>query len=97
MDGHQSSLALGLLTILCSGRFLITTATGSGRDGKNLSEIWILGLFPFNGSWAGGLGQLPAVQMGLEDVNGDPTMLPGYRLRMSINDTLVSSPVAVCV
>ena len=60
-------------------------------------DVWILGLFPLNGSWAGGLGQLPAVQMGIEDVNNDPTMLPGYRLRMTVNDTKVSMCMYVMV
>ena len=52
-------------------------------------DLWILGLFPLNGSWAGGLGQLPAVQMGIEDVNNDVSMLPGYQLRMTVDDTKV--------
>lgn len=53
-------------------------------------EIWLLGLFPFNGSWPGGLGQLPAITMGLEDVNNDPNILPGYKLSLTINNTGVS-------
>ena len=53
-------------------------------------DVWLLGLFPFSGPWAGGLGQLPAVQMGLEDVNRDPNILPGYTLHMTVNDTAVS-------
>lgn len=48
-----------------------------------------LGLFPFNGSWPGGLGQLPAVKMGLADVNNNPNVLPGYRLRMTEDNTQV--------
>ena len=62
----------------------------------NRTELWLLGLFPFKGSWPGGLGQLPAVQMGLEDVNSDPNILPGYVLHMTINDTLVSTFKASC-
>ena len=57
---------------------------------KTNKDIWLLGLFPFSGSWPGGLGQLPAVEMGLRDVNADPNMLPGYTLHMTINDTAVS-------
>jgi len=63
-----------------------TTMESSG----NLKDIWLIGLFPLRGPWAGGLGQLPAVQMGLEDVNADPNILPGYRLRMTMDDTAVS-------
>ena len=52
-------------------------------------DIWMIGLFPLKGSWAGGLGQRPAVEMGLEDVNADPSILRGYRLRMTVDDTSV--------
>ena len=54
-------------------------------------DIWLLGLFPFNGSWAGGLGQLPAVQMGLTDVNADPYILPDYTISLTVNNTGVST------
>ena len=52
-------------------------------------DIYLLGLFPFSGSWPGGLGQLPAVMMGLEDVNSDPSILPGYTIHMTVNNTQV--------
>ncbi|ESO03237.1 hypothetical protein HELRODRAFT_148708, partial [Helobdella robusta] len=51
--------------------------------------IWLIGLFPLSGSWAGGLGQLPAVQLGLDDVNNDPNILPEYELMMTMHDTQV--------
>jgi len=57
----------------------------------NRTELWLLGLFPFSGPWPGGLGQLPAVLMGIEDVNNDPTILPGYKLRMTVDNTAVSN------
>ena len=60
-------------------------------DKPAVVDIWMIGLFPLKGSWPGGLGQLPAVEMGLEDVNADPRILPGYRLRMTVDDTGVSS------
>jgi len=72
-----------------------TTAIGNSSTSSETSgtvkDIWLIGLFPLRGSWAGGLGQLPAVEMGIEDVNADPNILPGYRLKMTINDTAVSS------
>lgn len=52
--------------------------------------IWLLGLFPFNGSWAGGLGQLPAIEMGIEDVNAHPDILADYTLFLTVNNTAVS-------
>ena len=63
---------------------------GNNNTNKTTKDLWLLGLFPFSGSWSGGLGQLPAVEMGLRDVNADPNMLPGYTLHMTINDTAVS-------
>ena len=62
----------------------------SGPSKKNV-DLWILGLFPMTGLWPGGQGQLPAVEMGIEDVNNDPTMLPGYTLKLQLNNTNVSS------
>ena len=62
----------------------------SAPDAGPSKDLWLLGLFPFRGSWAGGLGQLPAIQMGIQDVNLDPSMLPGYNLRLTVNDTQVS-------
>ena len=61
----------------------------SGENSEDEKEIWLLGLFPLRGSWPGGLGQLPAVEIGLEDVNKHPHILSGYRLRMTMDDTKV--------
>ena len=64
---------------------------GSSTNSSNAKkDIYLLGLFPFSGSWPGGLGQLPAVIMGLEDVNSDPSILPGYTIHMTINNTQVT-------
>ena len=71
---------------------LCTVVLGQERKESSenkTKEIWLLGLFPFSGPWPGGLGQLPAVEMGLRDVNADPTILPGYKLYMTVNDTSV--------
>ena len=56
-------------------------------------ELTLLGLFPLDGAWPGGLGQLPAVLMGLEDVNNDPNVLPGYKLLLTIENTEVCRTV----
>ena len=63
------------------------TSDITGNNGAR--DVWILGLFPFNGSWAGGRGQHPAVMMGIEDVNKNQNILPGYRLRMTVDNTQV--------
>lgn len=50
-------------------------------------NITIGGIFPMSGSWAGGQGCLPAVEMALEDVNAREDILPEYRLHMDYNDS----------
>ena len=93
-------LAIGQLLWMVAPLVFITgitlgSASGSQvQDGdRKVIDLWLLGLFPFNGSWPGGLGQLPAIKMGLEDVNEDPVMLTGYKLHMTINDTAVSTSI----
>ena len=67
-----------------------SSTTQLDKAERELKDLWIVGLFPMNGTWPGGLGQLPAVQLGVEDVNKDPTMLPGYKLHITVNNTQVS-------
>lgn len=42
-----------------------------------------------SGSWAGGVGCLPAVEMALEDVNNRTDILPDYKLDMQSDDSEV--------
>lgn len=65
--------------------FLLISPAG-GFKSKNLT---IGGIFPMSGSWSGGIGCLPAVQMALEDVNSRSDILPDYRLSMDYNDSQV--------
>ena len=88
---HSASRHRPEVSTLYSGT--APTATLAGGFSAPLKDIWLIGLFPLEGSWAGGLGQLPAVQMGIEDVNADPDVLPGYRLRMTMDDTAVSCAI----
>ncbi|XP_077989812.1 gamma-aminobutyric acid type B receptor subunit 1-like [Glandiceps talaboti] len=46
------------------------------------TDLHLLGLFPMTGFWPGGQGQRPAIQLGIEHVNKDPTLLPNYRIVM---------------
>ena len=66
-----------------------TANTTNTTRGDTRKELTLLGLFPFNGSWPGGRGQLPAVLMGLEDINNDPNVLPGYKLVLTVENTEV--------
>lgn len=79
------------LYMLCAVLLGVRADSANKTRADNRTELWLLGLFPFSGSWSGGLGQLPAVSMGIEDVNRDPSVLPGYKLMMTIDNTAVSS------
>ncbi|ESN97887.1 hypothetical protein HELRODRAFT_101913 [Helobdella robusta] len=54
----------------------------SNASGGLLKNLYIGGIFPLNGSWAGGRGCLPAALMALHAVNERADILPGYRLNM---------------
>jgi hypothetical protein len=51
--------------------------------------LHIGGIFPMSGSWAGGQGCRPAVEMALRQINDRIDLLPGYRLEMHSNDSEV--------
>ena len=42
-----------------------------------------------SGSWAGGEGCLPAVEMALQDINNRTDILPDYKLEMESDDSQV--------
>ena len=57
---------------------------------SGVKPLYIGGIFPMTGGWAGGKGCKPAVDMALEDVNKKADILPGYKLRMVSHDSRVS-------
>ena len=60
-------------------------------------EIWIGAFLTVDvsaGGWSSE-GILPAIQMAIEDVNNDSTILAEYDLRMEWRDTKVSSPLII--
>lgn len=66
-------------------------------NGIKEKNITVGGIFPMSGSWAGGQGCLPAVEMALEDVNAREDLLSEYRLHMDYNDSHVSQLVDLFV
>ncbi|CAH1785979.1 unnamed protein product [Owenia fusiformis] len=56
--------------------------------GDDVQKLYLAGLFPLSKE-AGdiGLGVLPAVQMAIEQVNANRTLLPGYELEVIVEDT----------
>ena len=81
-------ILLGFTVLFLSS--VISVNIVSGLKVKNLT---IGGIFPMSGSWAGGQGCLPAVQMALEDVNRRQDILPDYNLHMDFDDSQVSPAI----
>ena len=81
-------------TLLDCGSTIVLFACFYSRKRKrptNEKDLNIGGIFPMTGSWAGGQGCYPAIQMALSDVNTRPDILPGYRLKLVGNDSMVST------
>ncbi|XP_048239375.1 gamma-aminobutyric acid type B receptor subunit 1-like [Haliotis rufescens] len=58
-------------------------------------DIHLFGLFPMEGQYAGGLAQLPAAMMAVDDINKRQDILPGYRLHMKWNNSKCNKGVGV--
>ncbi|KAK3728690.1 hypothetical protein RRG08_041874 [Elysia crispata] len=65
---------------------LMAPNPGGSQIIKN-KTLTIGGIFPMSGSWAGGEGCQPAVQMALSDVNNQTDILPEYKLEMDSDDS----------
>lgn len=76
-------LLLTLPTVLCSSHCTSNNCTKT--------ELWV-GVFSTVDTSGGGwnsAGVLPAIEMAVEDVNNDSSILTDYTLRMSWRDTKV--------
>ena len=71
-----------------ASNYVPNTFPRGNRPGRERT-LHIGGMFPMAGSWAGGKGCRPAVEMALEDVNERMDILPGYALKMVSNDSKV--------
>ncbi|XP_046576507.1 gamma-aminobutyric acid type B receptor subunit 1-like [Haliotis rubra] len=58
-------------------------------------DLYLLGLFPLEGAWRGGAGQVVAVEMALAEVNAREDILPGYRLNLIWNNTKCDPGIGV--
>lgn len=87
VETRSSSLTY-ILCILIICLFYSTGVIALAADDDEV-ELHIAAIFPMKGTggWLGGQGCLPAAMMALRDVNSDPSLLPGYRLRMHWNDS----------
>ncbi|XP_054720553.1 gamma-aminobutyric acid type B receptor subunit 1-like [Uloborus diversus] len=62
---------------------------GCGEYSDDDNCLHIGAIFPINGTggWLGGQGCLPAALMAQEDVNAEPWLLPGYKIKMHYFDS----------
>lgn len=81
-----------LICLLCYISLTISNKTDHGNS-KTKTDLYIGGLFGVNvknGSWSTA-GVIPALEMALEHVNGDPKTLVNYQLKYVWNDSRVCS------
>ena len=86
-----------IISIIIAIWINICTGVVSGRLPQKTKTLYIGGIFPMSGAWAGGLGCRPAVDMAFEDINSRLDILPGYHLEMVSNDSHVSGVIVVFV
>ena len=67
----------------------VTSAAHPSECDCSLIDLHVAALFPHTGWYPAGQALLIATEMALEDVNKDPTMLPGYRLNIHQQNTKV--------
>ena len=56
---------------------------------RKTRTLYVGGIFPMSGAWAGGRGCRPAVDIALEDINSRSDLLPRFKLQMLANDSRV--------
>ena len=87
-------MKLILLVLLTKGTQFNFVSSYKETDETSITKtknLYIGGIFPMAGSWAGGKGCRPAVDMALEDVNKRTDILNEFELKMIANDSRVSS------
>ena len=82
---------------LCDGDCMTNTELDicmSPEDDDPRQPIRLLGLFPCNTALFRGRGLNPAAYMAINQINKDTSLLPGFRLELIANNSMVSY---VCV
>ena len=62
---------------------------GQGEDANGTLPLYIAFLISFGGDYTSS-GAIPGVQVALDQINADPSILPGYTLHYTLSDTNVS-------
>ncbi|XP_041350845.1 gamma-aminobutyric acid type B receptor subunit 1-like [Gigantopelta aegis] len=75
--------------------FLLLVFALSWRFCQSVTDLHILTLVPFDGEWGGGLSLLISSGIALDEINERSDILPGYRLKMTWNNTKCNPGVGV--
>ena len=84
--------------LLCDGDCMNNTELAICRKiFDSRQPITLLGLFPCNTPAFRARGLTVAAQMAINQINRTSTLLPGYRLQLLVNNSMVGSFVKFCV
>ena len=77
--------------LLCDGDCMNNTDLDiCMKQDDSRQPIRLLGLFPCNTEVFRARGLTPASQMAIRQINDDKSILPGYRLELLVNNSMVS-------
>ena len=65
---------------------ILQTYPPTARDGTQ--SLYVAVMQSFSGGWVSA-GGVPAIQLALDDINANDSVLPGYTLRYQLTDTKV--------
>ncbi len=81
--------AVALLAGLSSAQYLDVYPERDTGDGNTTKPLYF-GLMQAFGGGYDGRNNVLGVQVALDEINSDPSMLPGYRLHYTLSDSQVS-------
>ena len=67
----------------------------SGKTSVGLKSLYFALMMSFGGDFRSS-GAIPGVQVALDQINSDPTLLPGYQLHYTLTDSQVCTSYIVC-
>ena len=67
----------------------------SGETSVELKSLYFALMMSFGGDYRSS-GTIPGVQVALDQINKDPTLLPGYQLHYTLTDSQVCANCIVC-
>ena len=67
----------------------------SGETSVGIKSLYFALMMSFGGDFRSS-GAIPGVQVALDQINRDPTLLPGYQLHYTLTDSQVCANYIVC-